>query len=57
MKPTYYAGRVLQVFGLLLMPSAIWVGHFRHDEQGAITIFVGSMAIFFVGWLFQRFVE
>jgi len=57
MKLTYYLGRIFQLFALLLLPSAIWVGHFKHDEQGAITIFVGSMAIFFIGWLFQRFIE
>ena len=57
MKFTYYIGRVLQLFALLLMPSAIWVGHFGHNEQGAIIIFSGSIAIFFIGWLFQRFLE
>ncbi|MBI4000022.1 MAG: hypothetical protein HY351_05340 [Candidatus Omnitrophica bacterium] len=57
MKITYYLGRTLQLFALLLMPFAIWVGHFGHNEQGAIIIFVGSIAIFFIGWLFQGFIE
>ena len=54
MRFTYCIGRILQLFALLLMPSAIWVGHFRHNEQGAIAVFVSSMAVFFVGWIFQK---
>ncbi|MBI4395115.1 MAG: hypothetical protein HY583_02845 [Candidatus Omnitrophica bacterium] len=57
MKFTYYLGRTLQVFALILMPSSIWVGHFGHNEQGAIVIFVASIALFFIGWLIQRFLD
>ncbi|GEM_PF-902951 len=51
MKLVYYFGRFLQLMALMIMPSAIWIGHFRHSEAGAITIFIGSMFMFFVGWL------
>ena len=40
--------------GLLVLPSAIWVGHFNHDEKGAICIFMGSVAIFFAGVALSR---
>ena len=50
----YLAGRVFQVMGLVAMPSAIWVGHFGHDEKGAITIFVGSTLVFSLGYLLTR---
>jgi len=54
MKLLYYTGRTLQVIGLVLMPSAIWVGHFGRNERGAITIFIGSFVIFWAGWLLAR---
>ena len=54
MKPTYYFGRTLQLVGLAVMPSAIWVGHFGHNERGAITIFVSSVVVFYIGWLSAR---
>ena len=55
MKKFFYAvGRGLQVMGLLVLPSAIWVGHFNHDEKGAIGIFVGSVAVFFAGVALSR---
>lgn len=50
----YVFGRLMQLLALLVMPAAIWVGHFRHDEKGALTIFLGSVVIFFLGWLFAR---
>ena len=46
----YLAGRVLQVLALITMPSAIWIGHIGRNEQGAITIFAGSIAVFFIGY-------
>ena len=52
MRPLYYFGRILQVISLLAMPSAIWVGEFRHSERGAILIFGGSIAVFYFGWFF-----
>ena len=48
-RPYYLLGRFLQVIGLVVMPFAIWVGHFGHNERGAIVIFLSSIAIFFVG--------
>ncbi len=51
MKFTYYLGRLLQLISLIAMPSAIWVGHIGHNERAAISIFVGSMALFVLGWL------
>jgi len=50
----YHAGRALQLAGLIALPSAIWVGHFGHDEKGAIGIFVGSVAVFFAGVALSR---
>ena len=54
MKVFYYVGRFLQLVGLVVLPSAIWAGSFYHNERAAITIFVGSIFIFFIGWLFVR---
>lgn len=50
----YLAGRGLQIVSLVALPSAIWVGHFGHDERGAILIFVGSVVIFFTGAFLSR---
>ena len=47
-------GRGLQILSLLMMPSAIWVAEFKHSEQEAITVFAGSVVIFFIGWIFAR---
>ncbi len=47
-------GRSLQLLALLVMPAAIWVGHFNRDEKGALTIFLGSIVIFFFGWLLVK---
>ncbi len=51
---TYLAGRTFQIMGLIAMPSAIWVGHFGHDERGAIAIFLGSTLVFFIGFILTR---
>jgi hypothetical protein len=48
-------GRLLQLLALLVMPSAMWVAHFRRDEAGSITIFAGSIAVFFAGYLISQF--
>lgn len=50
----YQAGRIFQVIGLLTMPSAIWVGHFAHDERGAIAIFTGSIFVFTLGYFLTK---
>ena len=49
-----FIGRALQLFGLLALPSAIWVAEFQKNEAAAVTLFVGSMGIFFIGWVFTR---
>ncbi len=51
----YRIGRFLQIIGLIVMPFAIWVAQFGHSERGSITIFVGSLVIFFFGTLLVRF--
>lgn len=50
-KILYFIGRLLQIVALIAMPFAIWVGHFGHNERGAIIIFLGSIFLFFIGWL------
>ena len=50
----YYTGRFLQLFGLLAMPAAIWAAEFRHSEREALSIFLGSIALFIFGWLLAR---
>lgn len=50
----YQAGRVFQVIGLIALPSSIWVGHFGHDEKGAIAIFLASIFVFFIGYCLTR---
>lgn len=56
MKPAlYYAGRTLQLTGLLAMPSAMWVAHFDRDERLSIGIFVGSFVVFAAGYFLTRF--
>lgn len=47
----YYAGRFLQLASLLAMPTAIWVAEFRHNEREALSVFLGSIGLFFIGWL------
>ena len=54
MKPFYFLGRAFQVFGLLALPSAIWVAEVQKSEAGAVTILLGSMGIFFFGWVFTK---
>ncbi len=53
-KALYWTGRCLQLAGLLLLPSAIWVTEFARSEAGALAILFGAMAIFFFGWLLTR---
>ena len=50
----YTAGRIFQGVGLLAMPSAIWLGQFAHDERGAISIFLGSLLVFWLGYLLTQ---
>ncbi len=46
----FWTGRLLQLTGLMLLPSAIWVGFMEHNERGSIFIFVGSVAVFYLGY-------
>lgn len=47
----YFAGRALQLLGLFVLPSSIWVGFMDHNESGCIVIFLGSIAVFYTGYL------
>ena len=50
----YRAGRIFQLIGLLAMPSAIWLGQFAHNERGSIGVFLGSLLVFWLGFLLTR---
>ncbi|MBI4115531.1 MAG: hypothetical protein HY447_03040 [Candidatus Omnitrophica bacterium] len=54
MKINYFLGRALQLIGLLALPSAIWIAEFEKSEAGAILVFLGSLVIFFVGWILTK---
>lgn len=49
-----FAGRSLQLIGLLALPSAIWVSEFQRSETLAIGVLMGSLSLFFVGWMLAR---
>jgi len=49
-----FVGRMLQLIALLALPSAIWVAEIQKSEAGAVTIFLGSLGAFFVGWIFTK---
>ncbi len=53
-KPVYQVGRGLQVAGLAVTPYSLWVGFLGHNEAGSITIFLGSIAIFYLGYLLTQ---
>ena len=50
----YFAGRTLQLAGLLILPSAIWAAEFQKSEARAVTLLVGSIGLFFLGWFLQK---
>lgn len=50
----YYFGRGLQLTGLIAMPAAIWIAEVRHSEAEAISVFLGSFVVFYLGWLLIR---
>ena len=54
MKVWYYLGRLFQLIALIVLPFAIWVGQFGHNERGCILIFSGSIIVFYIGWLIAR---
>ena len=49
-----FLGRTLQLIGLLILPSAIWVAEVQKSEAGAVTVFLGSLGIFLIGWVFLK---
>ena len=53
-RATYWLGRCLQLFGLLVLPSAIWVGFMGHDEQSSIFILLASLTVFYAGYFLTR---
>lgn len=54
MKINYLVGRTFQLIGLLALPSAIWIAEFQKSEVLAISILIGSILVFFVGWIVTR---
>jgi len=54
-KALYFIGRTLQLFGLLILPSSIWVAEVRRSEAEAIGVLVLGVGSFFTGWVFQKF--
>ena len=56
-KGLYFFGRALQILGLLILPSAVWVGFLDHNESGSIGIFLGSIVVFYAGYLLTQVVS
>ena len=54
MKIIHFTGRVLQLAGLLALPSAIWAAEIQRSEALAVSVLVGSILIFFIGWILSR---
>lgn len=50
----YYAGRILQLTGLLVMPSSMWISELQHNEALVIGVFLGSLLIFGLGFVLVR---
>ena len=50
----YRIGRGLQLFGLLILPSAIWIAQFEHNEALAIGVLGGAVIIFYLGYFLAR---
>ena len=50
-KRLYFCGRALQVAGLAILPFSLWVGFLGHNESGSIAIFLGSVVVFYGGYL------
>lgn len=47
-------GKIFQAGALVILPAAIWAGQLGHDEEGAIRIFVASLALFGAGTVLTR---
>ena len=54
MRINYFIGRALQLTGLLALPSAIWAAEYQRSETLAISVLVGSLFVFFIGWMLAR---
>jgi len=50
----YLVGRTLQLIGLLVLPSAIWYAQFDHNEPASLSIFIGSITVFYIGVLISK---
>ncbi len=53
-KGIFRLGRTLQVASLVAMPAAIWASAIRHSEKESILIFLGSIVVFYVGYLLTQ---
>jgi thiol:disulfide interchange protein len=53
-KPVYWLGRFLELLGLLILPSAIWITEVLRNETQALAVFFGGVALFFAGWLLTK---
>lgn len=53
-KGLYILGRTLQIAALIAMPAAIWASAIRHSEKESIFIFLGSIVVFYVGYLLTQ---
>ena len=53
----YLFGRFLEVAGLVALPSSLWVGFLGHNESGSIAIFLGSVVIFYAGYLLTQMIK
>jgi hypothetical protein len=53
-KGIYALGRALQIASLVVMPAAIWASAIRHSEKESILIFLGSIVVFYVGYLLTQ---
>ncbi len=53
-KGIYLLGRTIQVSSLVIMPAALWASAIRHSEKESILIFLGSIVVFYVGYLLTQ---
>ena len=56
-REAYFFGRFLQVVGLVALPSSLWVGFLGHNESGSIAIFLGSVVVFYAGYLLTQMIK
>ena len=50
----YIIGRFLQALALVTLPSAMWVAHFERNEAISIGLFLGSVAVFYLGYILTK---